>query len=216
VPGARLAMTTVQPGRLCEGLHEEVLRLVTEAIGMRPGASLSASSGRDDPQGSQDRAGRPGSALGSKYGNLALPRPWRPMSGPICVEWLPSSPFVHFSFMVGPHESRDQYGELSAMATTVTGVPRLSFAYQRDELGRIAQKTETGADVCRGRTRGERAHRGRNAVRRHHRHWRNRELGRREARGQRRGGFRSRLAVRAEPGEKTLNCGCAHGTDRVS
>ena len=43
--------------------------------------------------------------------------------------------------------SYNQYGELSAMATTVSGVPLLSFAYQRDELGRITQKTETDGAV---------------------------------------------------------------------
>jgi len=44
-------------------------------------------------------------------------------------------------------KSYNQYGELSAMATTVSGVPLLSFAYQRDELGRITQKTETDGGV---------------------------------------------------------------------
>ncbi len=39
--------------------------------------------------------------------------------------------------------SYNEYGELSAMATTVNDVPLLSFAYQRDDLGRITQKTET-------------------------------------------------------------------------
>ncbi len=43
--------------------------------------------------------------------------------------------------------SYNEYGELSAMATTVSGVPLLSFAYQRDDLGRITQKTETDGGV---------------------------------------------------------------------
>jgi RHS repeat-associated protein len=43
--------------------------------------------------------------------------------------------------------SYNEYGELSATATTVSGTPLLSFAYQRDALGRITQKTETEAGV---------------------------------------------------------------------
>jgi YD repeat-containing protein len=40
--------------------------------------------------------------------------------------------------------SYNEYGELSAMATTVSGSPLLSFAYVRDDLGRIVEKTESG------------------------------------------------------------------------
>jgi YD repeat-containing protein len=43
--------------------------------------------------------------------------------------------------------SYNEYGELAAMATTVSGTPLLSFAYQRDNLGRITQKTETDGGV---------------------------------------------------------------------
>ncbi len=46
--------------------------------------------------------------------------------------------------------SYSEYGELSAMATTVSGSPLLSFSYLRDDLGRITEKTENGVVTAYG------------------------------------------------------------------
>ncbi len=46
--------------------------------------------------------------------------------------------------------SYSEYGELSALATTVSGSPLLSFSYVRDDLGRITEKTENGVVTAYG------------------------------------------------------------------
>ncbi len=45
--------------------------------------------------------------------------------------------------------SYNEYGEPSGYAATVGGSPLLSFAYERDDLGRITKKTETRGGVSR-------------------------------------------------------------------